>query len=53
VAVVELANGHRLVGHLPRRLRVAAPPLAAGMRVRMRLSPCDLSHGRISEILTG
>ena len=44
---VELANGHRFLGFGPRRLRVALGRLRAGDRVRVEMSPCDLSKGRI------
>ena len=42
---VELANGHRLLGFLAGR--AARLELAAGDRVRLQLSPYDLSEGRI------
>ena len=43
---VELANGHRLLGFVTGRARqsFAANP---GDKVRLKLSPCDLSQGRI------
>jgi translation initiation factor IF-1 len=44
---VELANGHRLLGFLTGKARPAGASLAAGQKVRLRLSPADLSHGRI------
>ncbi|MGD1085180.1 MAG: translation initiation factor IF-1 [Verrucomicrobiota bacterium] len=44
---VELANGHRLLGHVPAARRPMAQALAAGDKVRLRLSPFDLSTGRI------
>jgi translation initiation factor IF-1 len=44
---VELANGHRLLGFVPGRARAQAVRLAAGERVRLRLSAYDLSEGRI------
>lgn len=47
IALVQLANGHTLVAHLPRRLREMAAPMAPGDRVQVRLSPCDLSQGLI------
>jgi len=44
---VELANGHRLLGFVSGRLRQTLRPFAPGDTVRLRLSPCDLSCGRI------
>lgn len=43
---VELANGHRLRGFVTGKARhsFAANP---GDKVRLKLSPCDLSQGRI------
>jgi translation initiation factor IF-1 len=46
---VELANGHRLLGHVPDSQRRAAEAMAVGDKVRLRLSPYDLSTGRIIE----
>jgi translation initiation factor IF-1 len=45
--LVQLANGHTLVAHLPRRLRETAAPMTTGERVWLRLSPCDLSQALI------
>ncbi|HEY5910908.1 MAG TPA: translation initiation factor IF-1 [Verrucomicrobiae bacterium] len=44
---VELANGHRLLGFVPGKRRLNSRPMAAGEKVRVRLSPFDLSVGRI------
>jgi translation initiation factor IF-1 len=44
---VELANGHRLLGFVPGRARQTSPGFAPGDRVRLRLTPCDLSVGMI------
>lgn len=44
-ARVRLANGHELFGFVPGRS--AGMALAVGGRVRVRLSPYDLSEGRI------
>jgi translation initiation factor IF-1 len=44
---VGLANGHRLTGFLGRLARRQKLQFAAGERVRLELSPCDLSEGRI------
>ena len=47
---VELPNGHRLLGHVPRRFEAAAERLACGGKVAIDVSPCDLSKGRIVEV---
>ena len=47
IAVVQLANGHQLVAHLPRRQRELAKAMSVGDRVWVRLSACDLSQGLI------
>jgi translation initiation factor IF-1 len=44
---VELSNGHRLLGHVARRLREAASELKPGDRVNLEMSPFDFSKGRI------
>ena len=44
---VELANGHRLVAFVGGRNRLRLAPFVPGQKVRLRLSPCDLSHGRV------
>ena len=44
---VELANGHRLLGFVAGKAKSSFGPLAPGQKVRLQLSPCDLSHGRI------
>ena len=44
---VELPNGHGLVGFVVGRDRPAAGSLGAGDRVRLDMSPCDMSKGRI------
>ena len=43
----ELANGHRLVAHTARRQRAQAAEVAVGDKVRLELSPFDMSVGRI------
>ena len=43
---VELENGHRLVGFVAGRAR-ATFAAAAGQKVKLQLSPFDLSQGRI------
>jgi translation initiation factor IF-1 len=44
---VELANGHRLLAFAPGRARAALGVLAPGDRVKLQLTPYDLSTGRI------
>jgi translation initiation factor IF-1 len=44
---VELANGHRLTGFLAGRKDKTAAGLAPGDRVKLQLTPFDLSTGRI------
>jgi translation initiation factor IF-1 len=44
---VELANGHRLVAFRTGRAKVGPSDLAAGDKVRLELTPYDLSSGRI------
>ena len=44
---VELPNGHRLLAYVPGRLRTQFVPMAEGEKVRVQLSPFDLSQGRI------
>jgi translation initiation factor IF-1 len=43
----ELANGHRLVAHSSRQQQTRAAALAVGDKVRLELSPFDMSVGRI------
>ena len=42
---VELANGHRLLGHVKRRQAPLVERVRAGAVVTVSLSPGDLSHG--------
>jgi len=42
---VELPNGHRLV--VWRGRNEAGSPVALGEKVRVQISPCDFSHGRL------
>jgi len=44
---VALANGHRLLGFVAGKARQIHGRLAPGERVWLRVSPCDLSTGRI------
>ena len=43
---VVLPNGHRVLGHLPKR-HLAGNRLQAGQRVILEMSPFDFSKGRI------
>ncbi len=44
---VQLANGHRLLAFVAGRAKRTFPGLAPGQKVRLQLSPYDLSKGRI------
>jgi len=44
---VELANKHRLLAFVAGRARLSFARLAPGDKVRLELSPYDLSSGRI------
>lgn len=44
---VELANGHRLVAFVTGKARLGFPRLVPGEKVRLEMSPYDLSEGRI------
>ncbi len=44
---VELANGHHLVAFVPGRARLNFLRWAAGDKVKLEMSPYDLSEGRI------
>jgi translation initiation factor IF-1 len=44
---VELANGHRLLAFVAGRARQQLVRLAAGEKVKLQLTPYDLSQGRI------
>jgi len=43
----ELANGHRLTAFVGGRAKKNFAGLKAGDRVKLQLTPCDLSAGRI------
>jgi translation initiation factor IF-1 len=45
---VELANGHEVLAHLGRDIRIQFVKLLPGDRVLVELSPYDLSRGRIT-----
>jgi translation initiation factor IF-1 len=44
---VELANGHRLLAYMTGKARLSFARLATGDKVRLEMSPYDLSEGRI------
>ena len=44
---VELANGHRMLAYVTGKARMSFARLVAGDRVRLDISPYDLSKGRI------
>ena len=44
---VELTNGHRLLAFLTGKARLSFARLSPGDKVRLELSPYDLSAGRI------
>ena len=44
---VELANGHRVLAFVPGRARMGFVRFALGDKVKLAMSPFDLSEGRI------
>ena len=50
---VELENGRRVLAHAGDRVRLPLTRLLPGDKVRVELSPYDLSRGRIVERLAG
>jgi translation initiation factor IF-1 len=44
---VELANGHRVLGHVSGKMRMNFIRILPGDTVTLELSPYDLSRGRI------
>jgi translation initiation factor IF-1 len=44
---VELANGHRLLAHVSGKRRMAFERMTLGDKVRVEMSPYDLSKGSI------
>ncbi len=44
---VELANGHRLLAFVAGKARLSFARLVPGARVKLEMSPYDLSEGRI------
>ena len=45
---VELENGHRVLAHVSGKLKLNYIRILTGDRVRLELSPYDLSRGRIT-----
>ncbi|HHY36875.1 MAG TPA: translation initiation factor IF-1 [Firmicutes bacterium] len=45
---VELDNGHKILAHVSGKIRMHFIRILAGDRVRVELSPYDLSRGRIT-----
>lgn len=45
--LVKLGNGHSLIGHVTASQKPLAQGLQVGVKVRIKLSPCDLSQGRV------
>jgi translation initiation factor IF-1 len=45
---VELDNGHRVLAHISGKMRMHYIKILPGDRVRIELSPYDLSRGRIT-----
>ena len=48
---VEIENGYRFLGFLAGNLRKASTRLSPGDRITVRVSPFDLSKGRIIGVL--
>jgi len=46
--MVELENGHRVLGHISGKMRTRYIRLVPGDRVTVELSPYDLTRGRIT-----
>ncbi len=44
---VELSNGHRLLAHVPGKMRQKSAGCLPGDKVMLEVSPYDLSQGRI------
>jgi translation initiation factor IF-1 len=44
---VELDNGHRILAHISGRMRMHYIKILPGDRVKLELSPYDLTRGRI------
>jgi len=44
---VELENGHRIIAHVSGKMRMYFIRILAGDKVKLELSPYDLTKGRI------
>lgn len=44
---VELSNGHRLLAFVAGKARLSFPRLTPGEKVKLEMSPYDLSQGRV------
>ena len=44
---VELANGHKIIAHISGKMRMHYIKILPGDKVRVEISPYDLSKGRI------
>ena len=45
---VELDNGHKVLAHISGKMRMHYIKILPGDKVRVELSPCGLSRGRIT-----
>ena len=45
---VELPNGHRILAHRSSRLRLSRIQISPGDRVKVEMSPFDMSRGRVT-----
>ena len=45
---VELENGHRVLAHIPGKMRMHFIKILPGDRVSIEMSPYDLNRGRIT-----
>ncbi len=45
---VELDNGHKVLGHISGKMRMHYIKILPGDRVKIEISPYDLSRGRIT-----
>ena len=45
---VELENGHQIIAHISGKMRMHYIKILAGDRVKVEMSPYDLTKGRIS-----
>lgn len=50
--LVELSNGHRLTAFTTRKAKSRTAGLRSGGKVRLQLTPYDLSVGRILTVVT-